>query len=45
MLQYFIPLIASFLDADWMIYWFFPYFAGYIVLTAPGLLRAFTRWR
>ena len=45
MLPYLIPLIASYLDADWMMYWFFPFFAGYIVVSVPGIIRALTRWR
>lgn len=45
MLPYLIPLIASYLDPDWMMFWFFPFFAGYIVVSVPGIVRALTSWR
>lgn len=45
MLPYLIPLIASYLNANWMMYWFFPFFAGYIVISVPGIIRALTSWR
>ena len=45
MLSHLVPLVASYLDFDWLMYWFFPFFAGYIVISVPGIIRALTSWR
>lgn len=39
-LQYFIPLIGSFLTLEYLRIWFFPLFALAFIATVPAIIRA-----
>ena len=41
MISYFIPLLSSFLNADYLAFWFYPLFALAFVATVPRVLRSF----
>lgn len=44
-IEYIIPLLASFLTVDFMSYWFFPLLALAFLATVPAIIRKFTQWR
>lgn len=45
MLEYLVPLIASFIRPDWLELAIYPIFCIYFIGSIPGLLRLFTSWR
>lgn len=44
MLDSFVPLLAAFLDPEFMEWWLYPPFFGYFIASVPGLIRMFTKW-
>lgn len=45
MIDHLIPLISSFISAEFLDAALYPLFCGYFIASVPGLLRLFTKWR
>lgn len=43
MIEFIIPLLAEFLNFEFLRFWFFPFFALAFVATVPAIIRAILR--